>query len=47
MSRRKQQERKAWVPSWRHHGAQGLAEFVARQEERLAKVIGRQRRVRA
>lgn len=34
-----------WVPSWAHHGPQGLFDFIARQNERL-KRAGKQRRVR-
>lgn len=34
-----------WVPSWAHHGHQGLFEFIERNRRRL-KAVGKQRRVK-
>ena len=34
-----------WVPSWAHHGPQGLLDFIERQRQRQ-KRAGKQRRVR-
>ena len=41
---RKQKEPAPWVPSWKHHGWQGLKEFGERQAARMASV--KQRRVK-
>jgi len=42
---RQKKEQAPWVPSWKHHGWQGLKEFGERQAARLAAV--KQRRVKA
>lgn len=34
-----------WVPSWAHHGHQGLLDFIERNRQRL-KRAGKQRRVK-
>lgn len=42
---RKPEIPRPWVPSWAHHGPQGLFDFIERNRQRL-KAAGKQKRVK-